>query len=119
MIEIMSVAEASGYKMETAMRVTAADWERLAEGSAPEIDKVITANGAMFPPDQKTGTALDIERNRPIELDYTNGYVVKKGKELNVPTPTNEIMIKMVKEIQIGKRKPGLANLDEIMKLIK
>lgn len=42
---------------------------------------------AAFPPDTKTSMQLDVERKSRTELDTMMGYVVRKGKELGIPTP--------------------------------
>lgn len=52
---------------------------------------------AVLMPDQKSSTAQDLFRGRPTEIDFLNGYVVQKGRELNIPTPTNLALQTMVK----------------------
>lgn len=48
-------------------------------------------------PGQYSSTAQDLARGRPSEIDYLNGYVVRKGAELAIPTPTNLALQVMVK----------------------
>jgi 2-dehydropantoate 2-reductase len=55
----------------------------------------------------------DIEKGRKTEVDFVNGYVVRKGKEVGMQTPANELVNKVIKEIEEGKRKPSLDNLNE------
>ena len=50
----------------------------------------------------------DIQRNSPTEIDAICGVVIEKGKEYGVPTPVNKHIFDMIKEIESGKRKPGL-----------
>ncbi|WP_033067764.1 ketopantoate reductase family protein [Thalassospira australica] len=40
-------------------------------------------------PGQYSSTAQDLARGKPSEIDYLNGYIVRKGKELGIATPTN------------------------------
>lgn len=40
-------------------------------------------------PGQYSSTAQDLARGKPSEIDYLNGYIVRKGKELGISTPTN------------------------------
>ena len=54
-------------------------------------------------PDQLSSTAQDLARNKPTEIDYLNGYVVRKGLETGVPTPTNLALQVMVKLREIGQ----------------
>lgn len=48
-------------------------------------------------PKQYSSTAQDVARGRPSEIDFLNGYVVRKGAELNIPTPVNLTLHSMVK----------------------
>ena len=55
----------------------------------------------------------DIEKGRKTEVDFVNGYVVRKGKEVGMKTPANEMVTRIIKEIEEGMRKPDPANLKE------
>lgn len=48
-------------------------------------------------PEQYSSTAQDLARGKPTEIDYLNGYVVKRGAALGIPTPTNLALQVMVK----------------------
>ncbi len=41
----------------------------------------------------------DWKAGRRTEIDYLNGYIVKKGRELGIPTPVNEALTAMIKTI--------------------
>ena len=43
---------------------------------------------------------VDIENERPSEIDYINGAVVKLGKQYNVPVPVNETLVTLVHGLQ-------------------
>jgi len=59
-------------------------------------------------PDQKSSTAQDLTRGRPSEIDYLNGFVVRKGREVGIPTPTNQALQVVVKLAeQSRRRKPA------------
>ncbi len=47
----------------------------------------------------------DLIRSRPTEIDFINGAVVEKGRELGVPTPVNELLVSLVKHLEkrVGK----------------
>lgn len=48
-------------------------------------------------PNQLSSTAQDLARGKPSEIDFLNGHVVRKGRELGIPTPTNLALLVMVK----------------------
>lgn len=54
----------------------------------------------------------DILKGRVTEIGYLNGLVVKKGKELNIPTPVNEAVVLVVNQIEQGKLQVGAHNLE-------
>lgn len=54
-------------------------------------------------PQQYSSTAQDLARSKPTEIDYLNGYVVRKGAALGIPTPTNLALQVMVKAREARK----------------
>lgn len=75
---------------------------------SPEADLLEEHLRAMFEPypEVKASMLQDVEKGRPTEIDYMNGYVVKKGSELGIPTPLNAEIVRLVKEVESGKRRP-------------
>jgi 2-dehydropantoate 2-reductase len=61
--------------------------------------------------DDKSSSLQSLERGKPTEIDYFNGYIVRKGKEFGVPTPVNEKMVQLIKEIERKERKISMDNL--------
>ncbi len=43
-------------------------------------------------------------RHRPTEVDYLTGVIVQKGNELGLPTPLNQRLLSLVKEVESGAR---------------
>lgn len=60
----------------------------------------------------------DIEKGRKTEVDFVNGYVVRKGKEVGKATPANELVTRIVHQIKGGEKQPSLDNLKEFDKLV-
>ena len=42
-------------------------------------------------------TAQDLDRGKPTEIDALNGFVVRRGDQLGVPTPVNQSLVALVK----------------------
>ena len=55
----------------------------------PDDILAITLALADSMPNQYSSTAQDISRGKPTEIDFLNGYIVRKGREYGVPTPAN------------------------------
>lgn len=51
-------------------------------------------------PSQYSSTAQDLMRGKPTEIDHLNGYVVRRGEALGVPTPANRVLWAMVKLVE-------------------
>lgn len=58
-------------------------------------DSILSLAASM--PEQYSSTAQDLMRGKPTEIDHLNGYVVRKGAALGIPTPTNLALQVMVK----------------------
>jgi 2-dehydropantoate 2-reductase len=69
------------------------------------IEHILKIPAAM--PNQMSSTAQDLARGKPSEIDFLNGYVVRKGAELGVATPTNQALQVMVKLAERGKELSG------------
>lgn len=47
-----------------------------------------------------SSTAQDLVRRKPTEIDSLNGYIVRRGVQLGVPTPVNQTLFALVKLIE-------------------
>ena len=45
-------------------------------------------------------TAQDLARGKPTEIDALNGFVVRRGAGLGVPTPVNQAIVALVKLLE-------------------
>jgi 2-dehydropantoate 2-reductase len=63
----------------------------------------------------KSSMLQSLERGRPTEIDYLNGYVVETARKHGVPVPLNSLVTRMVKEIESGRRRIERRNMDEVL----
>jgi len=55
----------------------------------------------------------DWKAGRPTEIDALNGFIVKRGQELGIPTPLNEMLTAAIKVItEREKSGPGIVKID-------
>ena len=54
-------------------------------------------------PSQYSSTAQDLARGKPTEIDFLNGYVVRRGQALGIATPANRVLWALVKLIESRK----------------
>jgi 2-dehydropantoate 2-reductase len=57
-------------------------------------------------PGQHSSTAQDLARGKPSEIDHLNGYVMRRGEGLGVPTPVNRLLHRLVRLLE-DKAKAG------------
>ena len=62
------------------------------------IESALKLGDAM--PNATSSTAQDLARGRPTEIDSLNGYVVRRGNELGIPTPINGTLHALVKLLE-------------------
>jgi len=56
--------------------------------------------GSEAMPEAISSTAQDIARGKPTEIDSLNGFLLRKGAELGVPTPVNQTLYSLVKLLE-------------------
>jgi 2-dehydropantoate 2-reductase len=55
----------------------------------------------------KSSTAQDMERGRPTEIEYLNGYVVRECDALGLPAQVNRTLYALVKLKEQQKAAPA------------
>jgi 2-dehydropantoate 2-reductase len=77
--ECVAVARASGVAL------PADDFVQMVWGFAEKVGPIYSS------------TAQDLDRRKRTEIDALNGFVVRRGAELGVPTPVNQSLLALVK----------------------
>ena len=65
----------------------------------------------------KSSLLWDFKAGRKTEIEFINGYIVRKAKEIGLETPLNSFMVKAIHEIENNNRKIGMHNLEEIVEV--
>lgn len=63
----------------------------------------------------KSPSLQSIERGKPTEIDFLNGYIVQKAQQYSVPATINQRLVAMVKDIEAGKLKIDPENLYQVI----
>ena len=63
----------------------------------------------------------DWAAGRPTEIDFLNGYIVKRGKEFGIPTPMNEMATALIKAMTTGEpsTEPGIQIEGEVVQPLR
>lgn len=98
------------------------DYEKLmaGEGWASDLRRRITLLAVGFKYRRlKSSSLQSLERGRPTEIDYFNGFIAQKGEEMGIPCPVNRRLTQMIKEIEGGKRSIKVDNLSDAQLMAK
>jgi len=71
---------------------------------AEDMAKHIDVTLSMEP--VKTSMWQDIERGRPTEVDFLNGFIVSRGATLAIETPVNRMLMALIHAIEGGEQTP-------------
>lgn len=110
--EGVRVATAEGVRLPKVFGLVAAEtvdrdeWHAAMDGA---LVRVAARVGAI-----KSVTWRDFELGRQTEIDAVTGEIVRRGKRSGVPTPTNDAVYAMLREIEAGGRAPAPDNLDRL-----
>ena len=47
-------------------------------------------------------SAQDLARRKPSEIDHLNGYILRRGEALGIPTPSNRLLHTLIRLIEPG-----------------
>ncbi len=102
--EALQVGLALGYTLEPIAGMSADDLLR-----SPDelLEKSMKAILSTIGKEARSCVHQDHLKGRQSEVDFLNGLVVKKGREVKVPTPLNEAITLLNREIDQGKLKPS------------
>ena len=114
--ESAAVGLKQGYRSPTFNGREAEQW---AQAGRPDVYAELDA---MLKPKEGAGRnwrasmAQDVIKGRRSEIDFMNGRVVDKGRELGVPTPVSAAVVEIMREIDAGTRKPAPEHIEVALK---
>ncbi|MFH5927401.1 ketopantoate reductase family protein [Roseomonas xinghualingensis] len=109
--EAIRVAQALGYQIGTILHLDPEVIARAGEGDEGArraydtqrlADTQKAGGGAHLP-----SMGQDIAKGRQTEIDFINGFVVEKAKNLGIKTPANAALVEVVKAVESGRASPS------------
>jgi len=61
----------------------------------------------------KSSALQSLERGKPTEVDFLNGYIVRNAAKFGVLVPVNDIIVSMIHQIENNKREISITNFDD------
>ena len=116
--EAIRVGQALGYELEEVHHIDPEVIARAGEGD-PEagreydehrLHEVNKAGGGEHRPSM----GQDMVKGRRTEIEFLNGFIVRKGEEIGLPTPANAALADIVKRVERGELKPDPRHLIDL-----
>jgi 2-dehydropantoate 2-reductase len=116
--EAIRVGQALGYELEDVHHIDPEVIAKAGEGdpaAAREYDEhrleeVSKAGGGEHRPSM----GQDMVKGRRTEIDFLNGFIVRKGEEIGLPTPANAALTDIVKRVERGELQPDPKHLIDL-----
>jgi len=113
------VGQALGYQLEHIRMHDPETLARAAEGDPRALDEVETAILAALNSNTRSDLARpsmgqDMYKGRRTEIDFINGVIAEKGREVGCPATTHVKLIEAVKRVEQGTIPARPENLYEI-----
>ena len=117
MREAMAVADAMGIDVEPAAGGKLDYYQFLERGGAfKRFKSYLTLRFIGFKYRRVKSSSLQaLERGRPTEIDFLNGYICDRAAEKDIPVPLNLAIVEMVHEIEAGKRRMSMGNMKDLL----
>lgn len=95
LVEIASVPPLMQAIVDECLRVAAADGITVIGDSHEAVRRIAQTMAGQF-----SSTAQDVARGKPNEIDFLNGYVVRRGEAHGIPAPINRTLWTLVKLVE-------------------
>jgi 2-dehydropantoate 2-reductase len=59
----------------------------------------------------RSSSLQSLERGRPTEIDYLNGYICGRAADRDIPVPLNQAVVAITKAIESGQRFSTMENM--------
>jgi 2-dehydropantoate 2-reductase len=113
--ECIRVGQKLGHKLEEMYHLDPEIIARAGEGDAEakrlydenRLDSIKKPGGGEHRPSM----GQDMVKGRRTEIEYMNGLVVEKGRELGIATPANAVLTNIVKRVERGELKPDKSHI--------
>ena len=67
--------------------------------------------------DWRSSMAQDVVKGRHSEIEYMNGYTVRRGRELGIATPVSAAIVDVVMQIDAGTLTPDPSNVELVLSM--
>ena len=81
--------------------LSAGELERAAWEGLPDVERQFVGPAPKVP--GRPSLLQDVLRGRKTEIDYLNGYVVRRGSAIGVDSPFSQATVDVIKAVEAGE----------------
>ncbi len=116
--EAIRVGQALGYHFDEVSHMDPETLARAGEGD-PAAQKEIDEHRLVEASrpgggEHRPSMGQDMVKGRRTEIQFLNGFVVKKGEEVGIAAPTNKILTEIVTKVERGELKPDPKHITDL-----
>jgi 2-dehydropantoate 2-reductase len=116
--EVIQTGRAAGYEAEPIYGIAAQRFVDAAAGrGVAEIQADMAASGRSRG-GGRPSMLQDVMRGRRTEINYLNGYVSQRGRELGVKTPFNDAIVDLMNSFPVGALRPDVKHLEPLLRML-
>jgi 2-dehydropantoate 2-reductase len=112
--EVVRVGAALGVSVGPVSGIDAEVYENADDPQVLEEIKTHLAEDAKQLGAGRPSMLQDVMKGRRTEIEYLNGYVAGRGREVGVATPVNEAVVGLVKKVERGEMKSDVSNIEHL-----
>ena len=104
--EAIRVGQAHGYALEEVLHLPPEIIATAGEGDEAALAKVTEVNlkaAARRSDTQRPSMGQDMAKRRRTEIEFINGFVVARGKEVGIEAPANAVLTEIVTRVEKGE----------------
>ena len=72
-----------------------------------------------LPSQGRQRSGLGVHQQRKTEIDYLNGLVSDKGREIGVETPYSDAVTQVLKGVESGEFEVGMDNIQRVSNIVR
>jgi 2-dehydropantoate 2-reductase len=115
--EAIRVGQALGYTLEDVLHLAPETVARAGEGDTAALaaaSQNMLAGTKHHAAEQRPSMGQDMVKGRRTEIEFLNGFVVAKGKEVAIATRANQALTDIVQRVERGTLKPDASHITDL-----
>jgi 2-dehydropantoate 2-reductase len=115
--EAVRIGRRAGLKLHPVRGIDADDLEAAGYGNRDALDRVLGTIERWLPrmtDEGRPSTAQDVAKARRTEIDYINGTVCERAREVGVFVPCQVAILERVKRVERGELKPSIEHIRDL-----